>query len=100
MSCLGGLEWEQGWCYGWGVVTAGRDGRRERGRMKLSYRSTEVGQWDFEGMTSKNMSMARGEVWKSSALGSKSKSQRMDQHVNTSHGEILSTSLEHVGEGR
>lgn len=40
--------------------------------------------------------MARGEVWKSSIVESKSKSQRMDQLMNTSHGEILR--LEHVWE--
>lgn len=40
--------------------------------------------------------MATGEVWKSGVLESKSKSQTMDQLMNTSHGEILR--LERVGE--
>lgn len=70
-----------------------------RDRMKPSCCSIEVGQWGFGGGTSKTKSMARGKVWKSSIWGSKSKSQRMDQHVNTAHEKILSTSLERVREG-
>jgi len=41
--------------------------------------------------------VARGEAWKSSVLVSKSQS--MDQRVNTSHEEILSPSLEREGKG-